>query len=421
MINLNLISAVFCFVAGLFFLFRLRFFFILHPKKMAKKIAPLLKDRTLRRSLCLALAGTLGVGNIYGVALGIILGGAGSLFWLFVSSFFAMAIKYSESFIAVKQGVSGSGMMPAIEQSFKKTGKPLAWLYCLFMLLLALFMGAFIQSDSLISSAYFIFPIKKIYIAAVFALSIIFVIFRGGEKIKSSAELAIPLATLFYVIICLFVIIKNCEDLPAVIAEIFTSAFSFKAAFGGIIPTCFIAFSQGFSRGLLSNEAGTGTSAMAHSEAQNDPINAGLFGILEILFDTNLLCILTGFVVLLAGAPKASDTPMSLVFRSFSASIGQLSLFPLLFCIFLFAHSTVICWYYYGRRSLAYLGAEKLAFPFSLIFLFFIIMPTFSSGYFAVFTADLLLFLMSLISLSCLAINSGIIAKITKNAFNLRK
>jgi AGCS family alanine or glycine:cation symporter len=153
MINLNLFSAALTFAVGLFFLFRLRFFFILHPVKIGKKIAPALRDRTMRRNLCLALAGTLGVGNIYGVALGIILGGEGSLFWLFVSSFFAMAIKYSESFIAVKIGVSGSGMMPAIRQSFKKIGKPLAYLYCLFMLLLALFMGAFIQSESLVSSA----------------------------------------------------------------------------------------------------------------------------------------------------------------------------------------------------------------------------------------------------------------------------
>ena len=421
MINLNLISAFFCFIAGLFFLFRLRFFFILHPAKIAEKTAPLFKDRALRRSLCLALAGTLGVGNIYGVALGIILGGPGSLFWLFVSSFFSMAIKYSESFIAVKRGVSGSGMMGAIEQSFKKAGKSLAWIYCLLMLLLSLFMGAFIQSDSLISSAHFILPAKKLYIAAAFAFSVIFVIFKGGEKIKSTAEFAIPIATAFYVAICLIVIIKNCENLPSVVAEILASAFSYKPILGGTIPAGFIAFSQGFSRGLLSNEAGTGTSAMAHSEGQKDPVSAGIFGILEILFDTNLLCILTGLVVLLCSDLKAADTPMSLVFSAFSASLGEFSLFPLLFCIFLFAHSTVICWYYYGRRSLVYLGVEKLAFPFSIVFLSFIIIPIFFSGYFAVFAADLLLFLLSIISLSCLFVNSKTIAKDTIDTFNLKK
>lgn len=421
MINLNLLSAALTFAAGLFFLFRLRFFFILHPGKLARKIAPLLGDRALRRSLFLALAGTLGVGNIYGVALGIILGGEGSLFWLFVSSFFAMAIKYSESFIAVKRGVSGSGMMPAIQQSFKKVGKSLAYLYCIFMLLLALFMGAFIQSDSLIGSAHFVFPIKKIYIAAVFALSIIFVICRGGEKIKSSAELAIPIATVFYVLICLIVIGKNCGNLPATAAKIVTSAFTIKSVLGGTVPACFVAFSQGFSRGLLSNEAGTGTSAMAHSEGQHDPVSAGLFGILEILFDTNLLCILTGLVVILSGGAAPYDTPMSLVFRAFSTSLGAFSLFPLLFCIFLFAHSTVICWYYYGRKCLVYLGAEKLNLPFSLVFLAFLIAPAFSSGYFAVFAADMLLFLMSIISLACLAANSKVIAENTKNTFNFEK
>ncbi len=421
MINLNLFSAALTFAVGLFFIFRLRFFFILHPVKIGKKITAALRDRTMRRSLCLALAGTLGVGNIYGVALGIILGGEGSLFWLFVSSFFAMAIKYSESFIAVKIGVSGSGMMPAIRQSFRKIGKPLAYLYCLFMLLLALFMGAFIQSESLVSSAHFLFPIKKIYIALAFALSIIFVVFGGGEKIKSTAAFAIPLATVFYVLICLFVIIKNCASLPSVTVKILTSAFSFKSAFGGTVPTCFVAFSQGFCRGLLSNEAGTGTSAMAHSEVQKDPVNAGLFGILEIIFDTNLLCILTGLVILLVGSPSPADTPMSLVFRSFFVSLGKFSLFPLLFCIFLFAHSTVICWYYYGRKCLSYLGAEKLKIPFLIAFVLFLLMPSFSSGYFAVFAADMLLFLMSIISLSCLAVNSKTTSESTKNTFNFRK
>ena len=110
-----------------------------------------------------------------------------------------------------------------------------------------------------------------------------------------------------------------------------------------------------------------------------------------------LTAFLTGLVILLVGSPSSADTPMSLVFRSFFVSLGKFSLFPLLFCIFLFAHSTVICWYYYGRKSLSYLGAEKLKIPFLIAFVLFLLMPSFSSGYFAVFAADIFHFDFQLI------------------------
>ena len=380
MSKVNLISAVTSLCAGLFLLVYLGFFFIRRPHICVRKTLAGLRSRDERRALTLALAGTLGVGNIYGVALGIMVGGAGSVFWLFISSIFAMVIKYSECVLAADGNFSGKGMMVPIEDTFGKAGKLIARIYCLLMLLLSLFMGAFIQSDSIITSASSFLPPSKILIASIFLISIFVATFRGGEGIKNVAEMAIPVASAFYIALCLIIIIKRADMIPGVVVYVMRSAFEPRALLSGV------AISQGFCRGLLSNEAGAGTSAMAHSEVKRSAADAGLFGILEVFFDTDLLCMLTAAVILLeVDSPGKYLAPMDLVFSAFSSGAGKLSLVPLLICIFLFAHSTVICWYYYGTRCLEYLGVKNLTIPFVCTFFVFIISPAFICGYFAVF------------------------------------
>ena len=413
--SINLLSACFTVVVGIILLFATRFFFLCHPFKCFGRMCNLLSVRSRRRSLLLALAGTLGVGNIYGVALGIMLGGEGSVFWLFVSSFFAMAVKYSESVVATATGSSGRGMMIPIEKSFGTAGKPIAVGYCKIMLLLSLFMGAFIQSDSLISSAAQLFYIGEILAAIIFLVFVIIVISGGGEKIKNATEAIIPLATIFYVALSFVAIIKDASNLPGVISRIVGSAFSSTSMLFGVLPVISsTAFSQGFARGMLSNEAGAGSSAMAHSEGDVSASDAGLFGIVEIIFDTNILCLLTAFVVLLeVSEPTSYTSPMALVFSAFGSGVGEWSRIPLFLCIVLFAYSTVICWYYYGLRCIAYLGYEKSHVMYSVAFCIFILLPLFLDSIGAVYISDLLLFLMSLPTLICLLFNIKMIEKTT--------
>jgi AGCS family alanine or glycine:cation symporter len=367
----------------------------------------LLSNRTRRRSLLLALAGTLGVGNIYGVALGIMIGGEGSVFWLFVSSFFAMAVKYSESVVAVSDNSHGRGMMISIERTFGRVGKTVATIYSIAMLFLSLFMGGFIQSDSFISSVAYLFPINEMVIAMLFIFLVIFVILGGREGIKSATESLIPIATVVYVAISLIIIIKDASRLSCVVSRITTSALTPTSMIFGVIPVVsYSAVSQGFARGLLSNEAGTGSSAMAHSEGNSNASDAGLFGILEIIFDTNLLCIITALVILCeVENPAIAPSPMSLVFSAFKSGAGVWSLLPLLFCITLFAYSTVICWYYYGIRALAYLSLDRSAIVYSIAFCLFLFAPSIFHGVSAVYVSDFLLFLMSIPTLSCILIN----------------
>ena len=421
--TVNLLSACLTVIAGFILLFSLRFFFILHPLRCIKRLTGLLSHRDIRRSLFLALAGTLGVGNIYGVSLGIILGGEGSVFWLFISSIFAMAVKYSECVVANESASFGRGMMVPIKNSFGRLGAHLAKIYCICMLTLSLSMGAIIQSDSLISSATYLFSLDKMAVAAIFLLMVIVVISGGGGKIKNATEALIPLATVFYVILCFFVIIKDFSRLPFVFSRILSSAFSPRSILGGTLPVIsFSAFSQGFARGLLSNEAGAGTSAMAHSESRAEPLDAGLSGITEILFDTNLLCMLTAIVILLESQdPASAESPMSLVFSAFQRGAGQWSQIPLFISIILFAYSTVICWYYYGMRCLSYLCIENKRVIYCFFFSLAILSPVFLQNIIAVYVSDILLFIMSLPTLVCLILNRSRISEATRRAGLLGK
>lgn len=420
---INLISACLTVAIGTILLFRLRFFFIRHPLRCIGRIAHLLSDRTRRRSFLLALAGTLGVGNIYGVALGIMLGGEGSVFWLFISSFFAMVVKYSESVVAVSDNSRGRGMMLSIERALGRSGKPIAIAYAVAMLFLSLFMGGFIQSDSFVTSVTYLFPINEMLISMLFLLPVILVILGGGEGIKNATEALIPIATIFYVTISLIVIIKDASRLSDVISRIISAALAPASMLFGVLPVVsYSAVSQGFARGLLSNEAGVGSSAMAHSEESTNASDAGLFGVLEILFDTNLLCIITALVILCeVENPALASSPMALVFSAFRSGAGEMSLVLLLVCIALFAYSTVICWYYYGLRALSYLSLDSSTKVYGIAFCIFLFAPSIFSGIGAIYVSDILLLLMSMPTLYCLFINRKSIEQITDTAGLLGK
>ena len=407
----NLTSAAITVVAGIILLFSLRFFFILHPRKCRGRLMYLLRDRSLKRSFFLALAGTLGVGNIYGVALGIILGGEGSVFWLFISSFFAMAIKYSESAVSVAYGSRGKGMMIPIKSSFGRLGEPIAVFYCVCTLIISLSMGAAVQSDSLITSAAFAINSNKMLAASALLLLALPVISGGGARIKDVTEALIPLATLLYVFLCALAIARNLSGLDEAIRRILSSAFSFRSAAFGVVPFFSLkALGQGFARGLLSNEAGAGSSAMAHSESDVSPADAGVLGIAEIVFDTDILCVLTGLVIIICvDSPSRFSSPMSLVFSAFESGVGDLSLIPLLIIIAIFAYSTVICWYYYGLRAISYIGVERGGFVYCFLFSLSILFPVFIDGSIAVYLSDILLVLMSAPTLICLLKNRKMI------------
>ena len=313
------------------------------------------------RSLALALAGTLGVGNIFGVAISITVGGAGSVLWLFISSLFAAVIKYAEALVSADalDGRAQGGMMFVIAKRLRH-GKALGRLYAVICLILAFVMGAAMQSSAAVSSAALISNMpKSAFVLAFLILALVFIL-GNREKIKSVTAVLIPIAAICYLFITLAVIARYFSEIPRVISEILTSAFTPRATGGGIIG--YLSASpivRGYSTGILSNEAGAGTSSMAHASSGGvSPVKAGLAGMCEATLDTAVFCMLTAFAILLPCPELAEASGAELAVDSLSLA------FPcadavLLVSVTAFALAAVVCWYYYGSVCYRYLFGDK--------------------------------------------------------------
>ena len=400
-------------LTGGMLLIKLRFFFLIHPIKTLKRGIRAIKDKRAAKAFFLALAGTLGVGNVFGVALGLLIGGAGSLFWLLVSMIFAMVIKYSEVVMASdnlyhESGTHG-GFYYVIKSSFGRFGGVLSRLYAIATLSLSLVMGAALQSDALRETVNEIHPISNFTLAIAFTVLTLLSIIGGTEKIEKITAIIIPLTTIIYIFMTMSVIIVNAENIPSVVLYIMRSAFDIKSALGGGVAfLSFGAVREGFLRGLLSNEAGAGTSAIAHARSGVlSPASAGLLGILEVWFDTGLICMLTGLSILLSvGDLSSFDGGMQLVMYAVGNLFGSGGKIITLACVFAFAFATVICWYYYGSEGWCALFDRRHRLVFLPVFLGFVFLGCYLDSLLLVSATDMLMALATALTLSALIKNS---------------
>lgn len=374
--------------AGGYFSWRLHFSKRLRPTCAFRELLGGTGGASSLRALFMALAGTLGVGNITGVALAIRMGGAGSVFWMWVSGLCAMALKYSEITLAmghrkrVGDEVEG-GAVVYVQDVLEELGKKrrpgegaaafgkrkrkwalrarvLAGAFAGLCLAAAIFMGGMLQANAAaeVLGAFYQLPtaITGILLAAITA----FVIFGGGKKIASLTARMIPLLTILYILTALAVIIPQAPALPRVVARIFKEAFSLSAlAGGGAGSALSLGLRHGVLRGLLSNEAGCGTAPMAHVTADNTPARQGLYGVLEVFIDTILLCTLTALAVLLAFETPPALGGAALAVLAFQKGVGAFALPFLTLSVVVFAWGTVLCWAYYGEKSLGHFTRRK--------------------------------------------------------------
>ena len=402
---------------------KLRFFFVAHPINTFRRLSKTLKEPSTKKSLTLALAGTLGVGNIVGVAYGISVGGAGSLFWILVSSLFASVIKYSEITLAKDmRGERGGGMSEVIRSSFKKHGWALSRCYALLCLSLSVVMGAALQSQSAVFSAEKSVKLSSSVIALIITVLTALVVVGGAKKIENAAARIIPAATILYTLICFAVILKNAERLMSVFRDIVFGAFNFRSIGGGVSSFLVTsALKEGYLRGLLSNEAGAGTSSMAVARSRLMPAEAGLLGICEVLFDTVLLCTLTGLTVLVANPDPVGTTGIEIVSTAISSVLGGGARFILFILVFAFAYSTVICWYYYGRESLSFVFGAKGGRVFAAIFIGSVFSGFMLPQALLINTTDYILFFMTALTLFALLKNSERIRHLSEQGGLLKK
>ena len=342
------------------------------------------------QAVCTALAGTVGTGNIAGVAGAIALGGPGAIFWMWCSAFLGMCTKFSEVTLAIhfreknKNGEYVGGPMYYIKNGLSKKWHFLAVFYAVFGVLTVFGTGNATQVNTIVSSvntALMNFNILKgepnsnvnlifgIFIAALVAM----VLLGGIKRIGQVSEKLVPFMAVLYVILALGVIILNIQCVPEIFAQIVSGAFTPRAATGGIIGSMFLSMKKGVSRGIFSNEAGLGTGSIAHACADTDnAVHQGMFGIFEVFMDTIVICTLTGLVILLA-APNISygqAAGAELTISGFTSTYGGWVSILTAIAMCCFAFSTIIGWGLYGSRCIEFLGGEKFVRPFLVVYSF---------------------------------------------------
>ena len=354
---------------GAYFLFKLKFFPITKFPQIARALTG--NGKASFRALALSLAGTLGVGNIVGVASAIYSGGFGAIFWMWISAVVAAILKYAEIVLAMRHrvpsncGFKGGAMYyirSSLSERYPKLGKALAAVFALFCILNCFSMGAVMQTNAISEAFSGAWNISGT--ACGIALAVItFFILRGGSKyIMALTSVLVPFMSVLYVVLSLAVIIPRASMLPHVTKQIFASAFTSESAAGGIFGFLLSrALRFGVMRGLFSNEAGCGTSPTAHISSESPPCEQGFMGIAEVFIDTVLLCSMTGFAVMLRYGDVAhlGKSPMKMVLEAYSGAFtplfGCLVEGAMAFMVLCFGFAAVSCLSHYAFECLEFL------------------------------------------------------------------
>jgi AGCS family alanine or glycine:cation symporter len=330
------------------------------------------------QAVATALASTVGVGNIAGVATAISIGGPGALFWLWVSGVLGMATKFCEIVVALhyRERDAGGTMRGGAMYTLRRQGLP--WLGSIFALLTALAafgIGNMVQANSVAHSLESSFGFSPPVVGLVLVLVAGAVILGGIRRIAAFAEILVPFMALVYLGGGLVVLLTHAAAVPEAIRLVLDGAFSGTAAAGGFAgSTVMLALRYGIARGLFSNEAGLGSAPMVHATANTDhPVRQGLYGIFEVFVDTLLICTTTGLVILVTGAWEAGETGAALSGKAFEIGLpGTWGHLIVTLGLVLFAFSTIIGWSYYGETGIVYLLGARVAVPYRILWLVFV-------------------------------------------------
>src|SRR5688572_8122693 len=373
-----------------------------------------------------ALASTVGVGNIAGVATAIFLGGPGALFWLWISGLLGMATKYAEIVIALhyrERDASGT-MRGGAMYTLKKIGMP--WLGTIFAGLTALAafgIGNMVQANSVAESLKASFGAEPWIVGIVLVAISAAVILGGITRIAAFAQVLVPFMCILYIVGGLVIILMNLGAIPGVFRLVFSSAFSGTAAAGGFAgATIMMAMRYGVARGLFSNEAGLGSAPMVHSAANTDhPVRQGMYGIFEVFVDTLLVCTTTGLVILVTGVWDSGATGAELSLRAFETGLpGTWGDLIVTTGLVLFAFSTIIGWSYYGETGIVYLLGARSALPYRLLWLVFIYLGATGSLHLVWDVADTLNGLMAIPNLISVLISIPLLLRLQREFFGRR-
>ena len=364
---------------------------------MGDTLGALFRDRRVRKaqdhqsisqfqSFCTALAATLGTGNITGVATAIVTGGPGAVFWMWVSAFLGMMTIYAENVLGIKyryknsEGAWVGGAMVYMERGLG--AKWLAAFFSIFCLCASFGMGNMTQANAIAKGLKATLKIPEQFTGMALMVLVAGVILGGVQRVAMVAEKIVPFMAAFYILGGLLVIVIHYERIPETFLWIFGEAFGLRAVEGGVAGYGVkMAMKMGISRGVFSNEAGLGSSVMAHAASDvSCPQIQGMWGMAEVFIDTIVVCTITALVILTSGVydPQRCISNIADGVENIDGTTltgnAFATVFPngdkfLAISIALFAFATIIGWAYFGERTAAYLFGEHAVFPYKLIYI----------------------------------------------------
>ena len=406
------------------------------------------------QALCTALAATIGVGNIAGVAAAIVGGGPGAVFWMWIAAFFGMMTNYSENVLGIyyrrknKDGEWSGGAMYYLRDGLgakkgcKQIGSILAVLFSIFAILASFGIGAMGQINKIVVNMVEAFSIPSLaaipfgqvtmyhlIIGIVLVVIAALIILGGLKRIANFAEKVVPFMVVLFVLGSIIIIGVNFTQVGAAFAAIFKMAFTPQAAWGaagGVAVKQIITL--GCKRGVFSNEAGLGSSVMVHSNSNVvEPVRQGLWGIFEVFADTMVVCTMTALVVLTSGvidlntgALITGATDANLVAKAFSGLFGIWGERFIAIAILLFAFTTVLGWDHYGTKAWEFLFGTKSVKLYKVIHLVMIMCGALLTSSLAWDISDTFNGLMMVPNLIGVLALSGTVIAITRNYVNRR-
>jgi len=387
------------------------------------------------RSLTTALSGTIGTGNIVGVAAAILLGGPGAVFWMWVSAFVGMAIKFTSCTLAVHfrklepDGEVHGGPMYFIAQGLGPKFKWMAGAFSFFTILASFGIGTTFQVNNFVINLHVLFAGAEArdpsflfcFISGLFYATVLGAIIIGGvKKIGSATVRIVPFMFAFYFITALIILCSHYEAIPGAFAAIFKYAFETPAALtGGVIGTV---VKQGLARGLFSNEAGLGSASIAHAAAHTrHPVRQGLVAMLGPFVDTVLVCTLTALVILVTSATDYSSVKGELTAVAFRLGLGSWwGEKSISFVILLLAFSTTLSWAYYGDRASGYLFGKKGIKIYHVVYLVTVMIGACTNIESIIIFSDTANGLMAISNLIAALLLSPLVAKLLRDYFRNR-
>ncbi|MDE6638027.1 MAG: alanine:cation symporter family protein [Muribaculaceae bacterium] len=312
------------------------------------------------QAFAVSIASRVGTGNLAGVATAIAIGGAGSIFWMWVIALLGSASAFVESTLAQLYKVRGENSFKGGPAYYIQKGLGKRWWAVIFAVLISITFGlAFnsVQSNTMTAAAKVSFGWDPLIVGAIITIASMLVIFGGIQRISRFSEIVVPVMAIAYILLALFILIINVGKIPHMFATIVSEAFTGSAALGGGVGSALL---MGIKRGLFSNEAGEGSAPnVAATASVSHPVKQGLLQSLAVFTDTLLICTCTAFIILMSGIYENGESGIALTQSALESEVGSIGSTFVAIAVFFFAFTSIVSNYYYGETNLQFISSKK--------------------------------------------------------------